>query len=489
MKLKKLIKDLDILDIKISLETSINSVTSDSKKATEKSLFIAIRGEKRDGNSYIENAYQNGAICVITDDKLSFEKYKNTILVRNSRKALSFVWRNYYNDPAKSLKMIAITGTNGKTSCAYYLYNILKSAGKSCGLISTIETLINNKKIKRSGGSEVSDIASAMTTPDPKFLYSTLSEMKKEGVEYVVMEASSHSIEQEKFSAIWFLCGIFTNLSSEHLDFHKTMDNYFNAKLKLFDLCDIGVVNIDDEYGKLIKKLTQTPIYECSISEKTDFYSENIKMNETGCSYDFVCENDKISIETVIPGEYTIYNTMLSSSCAKLLGIDKESIVNGIKNTKHIKGRLEKIENTNIYIDYAHTPYAMKNIIKTIRLFAADKRITVLFGCGGDRDKKKRAIMGQIATQEADFAIITSDNSRSEDPVSIIKDILSDISEEKNYCIIPKREDAIKYAVKSMKENDILLLLGKGHEEYEIDKRGKHLFDERKIVKSVLKMK
>ena len=488
MKLKKLLTGVKILKIKADLGISIRKITSDSKQAIENSLFIAIKGEKRNGNAYIENAYENGAVCVVTDDINYFEKHKNTILVDNSRKALSLIWSNYYDNPSSKLKIIAVTGTNGKTSCSYFLYNILRNAGKSCGMISTIETLINDKKIKRSGGSEIGDTASAMTTPDPKFLYYTLDNMQKNGVEYVVMEASSHSIEQEKLAAIHFICGVFTNLSEEHLDFHKSMEQYFLAKCKLFDLCDIGVVNSDDEFGKCIKNKTDTKIDECSFGKNSDIYIDNIKMCESGNTYEIIKEKEKIFIKTAIPGEYTIYNSMIAASCAKLIGIDDKSIFEGIRSTAYIKGRLERIENTNIYIDYAHTPCAMNNIIKTVKQFAPDKRLIVLFGCGGDRDRGKRKIMGEIASQCADFVIVTSDNSRNEDPVQIIKDIMSGISKN-NYCIIPKREDAIKYAVKSLKKDEILLLLGKGHEEYEIDAKGKHLFDERKIVKSVLKIR
>lgn len=488
MKLRELLVGIEVIKIKARLDLCICNVSSDSKSITSSSLFIAIKGERRNGNDYIDNAVNNGAIAIITDDESVYEKTKSSILVKNARRTLSYVWSNYYKNPQKELKIIAITGTNGKTSTSYFLYNILKRANKSCGLISTIECLINDEKIETGGGSEASDFVASMTTPDPKILFQILSQMRDAGVEIVVMEASSHSLEQEKLAAIRFLCGAFTNLSSEHMDFHKNMESYFLSKSRLFEKCDFSVVNIDDEYGRRIKeKFTNT--YTCSVNEKSDFLASNICVSDNGCEYEILDNKAKYLVKTKISGKYTVYNSMLAFAIAKLLNISSEDILEGIYNLKCIKGRLEKIEKTNIYIDYAHTPYAMENVINTVRHFEPQKRLIVLFGCGGDRDKEKRPKMGEIATKMADLTIITSDNSRSEDAVLIIKDILKGALPNSVYCIIPKREDAIKYAVKSLGENDVLLLLGKGHEEYEIDKKGKHYFNERKIVKSVLEVR
>lgn len=488
MKLIDLLNDVEILNIKADIKMCISSVSSDSKNVTQGGLFIAIKGEKRNGNDFIENAINNGAVAIITDDDNSYRNYKNTILVKSARTALSRVWSNYYCNPQNDLKIIAITGTNGKTSTAYFLYNILKEAKKRCALISTIDCYINDKKIETNGGSEVSDIVAAMTTPDPKILFSLFSKMKEEGVEYVVMEASSHALEQEKLSSIQFLCGIFTNLSGEHMDFHKNMNNYFLAKAKLFSQSENSIINVDDEYGKKLLKIVDNA-YSCSFDRDSDFSLSDIEATQTGCKYKIKGSDGSAIIKTKIPGKYTVFNSALAYIAATLVGIDKDKILDGINNLEYIDGRLERIGAADIYIDYAHTPKAMENVINTVRSFAPHKRLIVLFGCGGDRDREKRQKMGEIASKMADLSVITSDNSRNEDSVAIIKDILTGVVPNSIYCIIPKREDAIKYAVKSLGENDILLLLGKGHEKYEIDKRGKHPFNERKIVEEVLRMK
>jgi UDP-N-acetylmuramyl-tripeptide synthetase len=260
------------------------------------------------------------------------------------------------------------------------------------------------------------------------------------------------------------------------------------AKAKLFSQCENSIINVDDEYGKkLIKSLSNA--HSCSFDQDSEFFLSNPEATQNGCSYEIISANDSAIIKTKIPGKYTVFNSALAYVAATLIGIDKEKILNGINKLEYIDGRLERIGASNIYIDYAHTPKAMENVINTVRSFAPHKRLIVLFGCGGDRDREKRKKMGEIASKTADLSVITSDNSRSEDSVSIIKDILTGVIPNSIYCIIPKREDAIKYAVKSLGENDILLLLGKGHEKYEIDKRGKHPFNERKIVEEVLRMK
>ena len=406
------------------------------------------------------------------------------ILVENSREALAKLWSNFYKNPSKNMKIIAITGTNGKTSTSYFLYNILKADKKSVGLISTIEILVNNKPIKTSGGSDVIDKYSAMTTPDPEILYYLLYIMKKNGVEYVVMEASSHALAQCKLEGLDVEIGVFTNLSKEHLDYHKTMEKYFLAKEELFKKSRLCVINIDDEFGIMMLNRHKGRSFSVSTSKESDFTIKNIKSNALGVSYTLVSEDESMNISTKVGGSFNAYNSALASICALMLGIEQKSIKQGVFSVTSISGRLERYKNKNIYIDYAHTPFAVEKVINAVKGFGEKHKIIVLIGCGGNRDKTKRAEIGKICTSRADLTIITSDNPRDEEPVDIIKDIFAGVVNDK-CLVIPNRREAIRYATGIMKKTDILLLLGKGHERYEIDKTGKHDFDERVILEEV----
>jgi len=484
MRLYDLLKDVKIRCFNVDLNTKINNIASDSRCVRNGDVFVAIRGEKRDGNNYISEAIKNGAIAIISDQKKQ-QGSVPYIFVKNAREALAKMWNAYYKKPTESLKIIAITGTNGKTSTAYILYSILRTAKKNCGLISTIECLINDKVYNTNGGSEISDIPSAMTTPDPSVLYRLFYEMKKEGVEYVVMEASSHALSQYKLSGASIYIGAFTNLSKEHLDFHKNINNYFESKKRLFKMCKYGIINIDDEYGKLIKK-EHPDSYTFSVKSGANFYAEKIEFSDSDCGIFANLQGECVEIHSSLCGRFVPYNIMLAVSCAKLLKISNDDIRKGTYLCKNICGRLEKIK-SNIYIDYAHTPKAIENVILSVKSIYKDKRLIALFGCGGDRDKSKRSIMGSIASKYCDEIIITSDNSRTENAIEIIKDIVAGIDNFKTHYIIPNRKEAVIFAVKKLKENEILLLLGKGHENYEIDNTGKHYFNEREIIEEVLK--
>lgn len=467
----------------IDLNIDINSIALDSRCVKKGDVFVAIKGEKRDGNNYIDEALKKGAAVIVSDQKVKLNiPY---VYVKNTREAVAKMWSAYYQNPTKNLKIIAITGTNGKTSSAYILYSILKTAKKKCGLISTIECIINDKVYDTNGGSEVSDIPSAMTTPDPAVLYRLFYEMSNEGVEYAVMEASSHALSQSKLAGADVYIGAFTNLSMEHLDYHENLNNYFESKKKLFKICKNSIINIDDEYGRIIKK-EYPKSYGYSINSISDFYVEKVEYFDDGCRIFANLQGENIEINSNLCGKFVPYNIMLAAGCAKLLKIDNDNIKLGINSCKNVCGRLEKIKN-NIYIDYAHTPEAMKNVILSIKSIYKNKNIIVLFGCGGDRDRSKRAEMGRIASKYCDEIIITADNSRTENTMDVIMDIIAGIDKYKSHYIIPNRRDAIEFIVKKLKENEILLLLGKGHEKYEIDNMGKHYFNEKEIVEEVLK--
>lgn len=487
MRLSELLNGITVIKYNASFDENIEYIANDHRRVTLKSIFVAIKGTKRNGNDYIEEAIQNGATVIITDEIYKCKMSLPYVLVKDAREALAKLWSNFYKNPAKSLKTVAITGTNGKTSTAFILYSILKASKIPCGLISTIGTYINEKKIEIDGGGSVSDVSSAMTTPDPEYLYFLYNKMKENGVKIVVIEASSHALYQKRLSAIDVDIAVFTNLTREHLDFHRNMDEYFSAKKLLFEKCKTGIVNIDNRYGKEIKNNFKN-IYGCSKKEKSEFYAENIQ-NYSNCSeFQFLGSGINLKIKTNLVGEFNVSNTILATACAVILGIEDKAIETGVSQIERINGRLERYGNRNIYIDYAHTPAAMEKVISTIKEIHHEKRVIVLFGCGGDRDKGKRAEMGEICSKLADYTVITSDNSRTEDPKDIIKDILSGIDKNKHFAIIEDRKKAIKQIVSEMDDNDVLLLLGKGHEEYEITREGKTRFSEKDILDEVLNL-
>ena len=479
MKLYELVKDIKIKCTNVDLSCEVNGISSDSRDISKGDVFVAIRGEKRNGNNYIEEAIEKGACAVISQEN-NYYLDVPYIKVENDREALSKIWNAYYGYPSKNMKIIAFTGTNGKTSCVHILKSILKEANKKYGIISTVGCEINGEVLNIGGGSEVSDIPSSMTTPDPKYLYEALYRMKQSGVDYVVMEASSHALNQYKLSGMEIYIGAFTNLSNEHLDYHKTVENYFECKKKLFEMCKIGIVNIDNEYGLRLKN-SFSNIKTVSTKGKADFYATSVCCIDSGCKFVAYHKKNVIEINSNLIGHFVPDNILLSIACASILGISNEHIQNGVKKIEYIEGRMEKISD-NIFIDYAHTPEAFERILSSVNLIF-NKKITVLFGCGGDRDKTKRAKMGKIASKYADKLIITSDNSRGENPTEIINEIFMGVDKEKLCYIIPNRENAIKLAIKILDKDDVLLLLGKGHEKYEINSEGKHYFNEKEIVR------
>ena len=484
MTLGEILKDVRIIESNVNCDLEVQGIENDSRRVQKDTLFVAIKGFSRNGNEYVNEAYKRGAVAIITDDRYVFQRKMPYILVDSSREALATIWSNYYGNPEKDIKTVAITGTNGKTTSAYFLYNILRTAGISCALISTVECLINGEKQESPCGS-VSDVASTMTTPEPKALSALYKKMKENGVKVAVIEASSHALMQHRLDKLNIEIGAFTNLSREHLDYHGSMEEYFKAKEALFKMCRCCVVNLDDEYGKILYERYREKAVGYSFERKAEFFAKNLSATESGCEYLLFDGKSEIKIETIILGKYNACNSLLSATCAKMLGIDGSIISRGIKSTQEVKGRMERYGNKQIYIDYAHTPAAMEKVISEFKAIKGSKRLIVLFGCGGNRDKGKRAEMGRICSSLADLTVVTSDNPRDEDPYEILNDILKGIEKEKEFMLIPKRDVAITVVAGSMNENDILLLLGKGHENYEINKKGKCEFDEREVLDRV----
>ncbi|MBW6410907.1 UDP-N-acetylmuramoyl-L-alanyl-D-glutamate--2,6-diaminopimelate ligase [Clostridium weizhouense] len=481
MNLKDILKGINYKVIQGSLDNEIVSINYDSRKIRKSDLFVCIKGFATDGHKYVQSALENGAKAIIIQDDIEVSD-KNIALIKvdDSRKALAIMAGNYYDNPSKKMKMIGITGTNGKTTTAFMIKSILESNGKKVGLIGTIANYIGKEKID-----------TERTTPESLELQELFNNMVNKGVEYCVMEVSSHSLELDRVYGIDFEVGIFTNLTRDHLDFHKTFENYYKAKFKLFKRSIIRIVNIDDYYGKQVvsdlTNLNANNIYDYSIKEDSYFKSYDEKMGSKNIKFKVnLSESEEFVLS--IPGEYNIYNALGAIGACYKLDIPVLDIKEGI-NKVIVPGRCERavVEYNlpyDIIIDYAHTPDGLENILKTARGFTKG-RLIALFGCGGDRDKVKRPQMGKIGTDIADISIITSDNPRSEKPMQIIKDIESGIDKD-NYIVIENRKEAIERAIEIAKEDDVIVIAGKGHETYQILKDKTIHFDEREVVKEIL---
>ncbi len=479
MKLSDICQKIDITYPVHLRDFEVKGITSNSKKVKQGFIFVCLEGTKTDGHRYINDALIRGASAVIIE-KENFS-CDCSILVSDTRGALAKMMNIFCKEPTKKLKFIAVTGTNGKTSVSVMIKNILDKANISCEVIGTLNC---------SSFSETHDDSTAnFTTPDPEELYPMLQRIADAGVEFVIMEASSHALKLKKLEPIEFEIGIFTNLTEDHLDFHRNMEDYFKAKLTLFDKCKRGIINIDDDYGKLILKSSPCNLLSCSLNYNADFTAKNIEnLGEHGVKYKIQNNNKEFDLIINIPGEFSVYNSMQAIACALCLEIDEYTIREAFKSFDGVRGRLEKIElfegrGFAVFIDYAHTPDALKKLLNTANGFKKpNQRVVLLFGCGGDREKEKRKIMGKIAIENADYVIVTSDNPRSENPNLIINEILEGIENANNFAVIPDRKKAIEYAIATAQKNDIVILAGKGHENYEINANGREPFDERDIL-------
>lgn len=478
MELKKVLQGIDVKEIKADLSLNISGVTQNSKNIKENYIFVALKGARFDGNAYIPSALEMGAVCIVTDTKPSGDL--PYVLVDCPRKALSLLLSNFYSRPQDSFKLsVGVTGTNGKTSTTMMLKNIFESAGHKVGLIGTMKYLIGDEVYNSESEGNL------LTTPDSENFWSLLATMRDKGVDVLIMEVSSHALALDKIYGMHFNCGVFTNLTQDHLDFHHDFDNYLEAKAKLFTMCDVGLLNDDDGACEKLRQLATCPIKTYSIdSINSDFTAKNMKLKGAiGIEYELLTEGLIFRVRVDIPGKFTVYNSLAAASASLLLGIGYETVVKGFGKTDRIEGRIDRVDIDapySVIIDFAHTPDAMENVINTVRGFTQG-RIISLFGCGGDRDRTKRPIMGRLATEMSDFVIITSDNSRSEKTEDIIEDIIQGV-EKNNYAVEPDRKKAIHKAMDMAEKDDVVLCLGKGHEEYEIDQFGKHRFSEYEIV-------
>ncbi|WMJ23764.1 UDP-N-acetylmuramoyl-L-alanyl-D-glutamate--2,6-diaminopimelate ligase [Paludicola sp. MB14-C6] len=460
-------KDCEVSDVKVN-----------SNEQLKNAIYVCIHGVKIDGHQFAAEALRKGALYVICESNLGLEKQ---IIVEDTRLCYANMCKILFENKADLLTLIATTGTNGKTSVSTIIKTLLNNAGIETGLVSTIRAEYAN---------EIESLE--QTTPDPYILHQLFHKMERKGCKAVSMEASSHALDQKRLSGCQFEIGVFTNLTQDHLDYHKDMEDYYLAKRKLFNIARFGVINIDDTYGKRLTEEIQIPFYTYSIvNPKADFYADQIICSNQGVQFNLHHKQIESKVSFAIPGLYSVQNALAGIAVATKLGISLFNSISSIAKIKGIMGRNEIVyanPSYQIICDFAHTPDGLENILKSTRQYATG-RVVLLFGCGGDRDKTKRPKMGAVASKYADFLIVTSDNPRTEDPEFIINDILKGIPENKDHVVIVDRSDAICYAIKNAMPNDTIILAGKGHEQYQIIGTRKYLYDERVIVQDCVNNK
>lgn len=475
MKLSSLLEGVKTQDV--YEEREVERVTDKDNENLKNSLFVCINGNCCDGHSLAERAIQNGAVAVVTDRDLSILQQ---IIVEDTRKALAQISSNFYGNPSKKLKIIGVTGTNGKTSTCFFIKEMLNSMGVKCGIIGTIKN-----------GWESDETEAVLTTPEPMELHRLFSQMVESGCEYCVMEVSSQALSQQRVYGISFCASAITNITPEHLDYHGCMENYINAKLELFKNSHFACVNIDDEniFDNLNKIRCKIITYS-TIQDKADYTAKNVVCNEDGIKYEFVGLDCISRIQSSLHGGFTVYNTLCAVSLLLNLGFSIYEITKAIQHLTFVKGRGEIVpvpRKFTVMIDYAHTPDGLYNILSSVREMTKG-RVIVVFGCGGDRDKSKRAEMGRIAGELANYTVVTTDNPRTENPLLIMNDILYGMEKSKSrIAVIENRRQAIEFALSKARKGDTVILAGKGHETYQIIGKEKIHFDEREIIEEYFK--
>ena len=481
MQLLEILHDIPVLRTNADKNMDIREICYDSRRVKSGDLFVAIRGFDTDGHKFIASAADNGAVAVICEEEPSVDiPY---ILVEDSRNALAIAGKNFYHDPSAALTVIAVTGTNGKTTTTYLLKHIIeKITGAKVGLIGT-------------NGNMIGDVTfhTERTTPESLDLQRFFREMADAGCTYAVMEVSSHSLVLSRVDGVHFHTGIFTNLTQDHLDFHKTMEEYARAKALLFSRCEHGWFNLDDEWARVMIENASCSIKTYSVeTADADLIAKDRRYAANGVRFCVMYQNELQRVDLKIPGVFSVYNALGVIGAGLSLGFTLEQCCEALNSASGVKGRMEVVPtdgNYTILIDYAHTPDALENVLKSLRAVTKG-RIVAVFGCGGDRDRTKRPIMGRIGAENADFCIITSDNPRTEDPEAIIQDILEGLKGDNlKYVpkeVIPDRVKAIQWAIDNHKDHDVIVLCGKGHEDYQTIGHVNHHLDEREVVAEYL---
>lgn len=474
MRLQQLLNKIEYISVTPGYDPEIREITNNTNELVPGDIFVCIKGFKTDGHQYAAVAAEKGASAIIASEPIDISGVP-VILVRDTREALALCSREIYGNPSSKLKLIGITGTNGKTTVSYLIKSILEQAGYTVGLIGTNATIVGNTVVP-----------AMRTTPEAHKLNKLFSDMLEMGAQYCVMEVSSHSLELHRVTGLHFVCGVFTNLTHDHLDFHLTMENYFAAKAKLFSMSDIGVINIDDAWGKKFAASVTGKLVTYSEKNISDNRAENVRLLPAGNEFDL--GNTHFTMK--IPGNFSVYNGLAAVCACKALGISEDVAVLGLAVSNGAKGRAEVVDipaDFKVVIDYAHTPDGLLNILTTLKQFAPG-RIICVFGAAGERDSAKRPEMGEIVGNYADIAIITADNPINEDLTLICAQVEEGIKKTNcSYSIIYDRETAIKQALSESLPGDTLLLAGKGHETYQLIGDEKLPFSEEKIVKNYFK--
>lgn len=481
MKLSDLVKNIDGIKILGDPQVKITNICLNSKDVNDGSLFIATKGVNSDGHNYIESAIEKGAKAIVCEKLPELKDKICYIVTNNSRKATALIAKEYYGNPSEKIKVVGITGTNGKTTTVTLLYNLFTSLGYKCGLISTIENFIGKRRVK-----------ATHTTPDSMQINSLMSQMAQEGCEFCFIEVSSHALDQERVSGITFEGAIFSNLTHDHLDYHKTYSEYIRVKKLFFDNLPkeaFALTNIDDKNGSVMVQNCKANIYTYSCLSPASFTCRIIESSITGMQIRI----GNREIWTRFIGLHNAYNLLAVYSTAKLLGAKEEELLIALSALESVSGRLEYIkggENLTAVVDYAHTPDALKNVLKTLNQVAEGAQIVTVFGCGGNRDKTKRVEMAQVSALYSDKIIVTSDNPRFEEPQDIIEDINKGfkIGDRLKTLSITDRREAIKAALTTANPGSIILIAGKGHETYQDIKGVKHHFDDKEEITTIFNL-
>jgi UDP-N-acetylmuramoyl-L-alanyl-D-glutamate--2,6-diaminopimelate ligase len=457
-------------------DIEIGAIAADTRQITPNSAFFCLKGSVSDGHDFASQALERGAVAIVCERDLGLDRQ---VLVDDTHTAWALCCANFFGNPQRDVTLVGVTGTNAKTTVTHLIRDVLEGAGYKTGLIGTIETDVAGLHYP-----------AKYTTPDPLTFYSLLDQMRQAGCDYVVMEVSSHGLQQRRVAGCRFAVGVFTNLTQDHLDYHGTMEDYYQAKKRLFDLCDTAVINLDDDYGRRLASEVSCPIKTFSISaDAADYTAKSLQLRADGSSFAFVGSGMIARVKFPTPGEFSVSNAMAAIGACLALGLELEPTAALIERSRPVPGRFEVLETQTPYTvirDYAHSPDAIEKVLSALRA-VAQGRVIILFGCAGNRDRTKRRIMAEAAARLADFVVLTSDNPRREDPLAIIEDTKCGLLEHKTpHIIIPDRYEAIGWALDHCQKDDILLLAGKGHEDYQVLAHGTIHFDEKEVVAELL---
>lgn len=474
MNLRQLLQGVNVIELSADEGLEISGLAYDSRRVEAGSLFVAIEGYQSDGHDYIPQAVENGAAAILCQ-RPPEQPGVPYVLAENPRAALAQLAVNWYGNPAKEMKIIGVTGTNGKTTTTTLIKSLLEHRGEKVGLIGTNHNMIGDRELD-----------TEHTTPEAPELQALLREMAGAGCGYVVMEVSSHALFLNRVDGIEFDVGIFTNLTQDHLDFHSSMEEYLRAKAMLFTRSKQGIINMDDKSYEYLSQAAPCPIMTISLKDDSaDLVAKSVKLRSDRVDFYALTTGKLVPMRLMIPGQFSVYNALCVIALGLTQGMALDEISAALRGAKGVKGRVEvaySCEKYTILIDYAHTPDALENVLRTVKGFAPGRTV-LLFGCGGDRDRTKRPKMGKIAGELADFVIVTSDNPRTEKPEDIINDIMEGMKGGKTpHKVIGDRRSAIAWAMDNAREGDVIILAGKGHETYQIIGAEKFHMDEREII-------